>query len=132
MRRSLALFLVLPLVSVAPVRADDDHRPLQPIPAEAPWMTGAQLLQKLSKPAEAMAAEDYIRGVYDATEHKDWCHAGPNGKALAKPRPVDLQAKVRAALGALAPAQLKRNAAELVTEAWQDQWPCPPDGCCHG
>jgi hypothetical protein len=95
-------------------------------------MTGAELLQKLNRPAEATAAEDYIRGVYDATEHKEWCHAGPNGKALAKPRSADVQAKVRAALSALPPAQLKRNAAELVTEAWQDQWPCPPDGCCHG
>jgi hypothetical protein len=127
MRALILLGIALSL----PVHADDEHRRLPPIAAEAPWMTGAQLLQRLSRPVDAAAAEEYIKGVYDATEHKDWCHAGPDGKALTKPRPGDIQAQARAALGALPAAQLKRSAAALLTEIWQDKWPCPPDGCCH-
>lgn len=127
-----ALLLMLMGIALAlPALADDEHRPLPPIQAEAPWMTGAQLLQKLARPAEAAAAEDYIKGVYDATEHKDWCHAGPDGKALPKQRSGDMQASVRAALGALPAAQLRRRAADLLLDIWQDKWPCPPDGCCH-
>jgi hypothetical protein len=124
--------MLLAIALALPAHADDEHRPLPPIPAEAPWMTGAQLLQKLARPAEAAAAEDYIRGVYDATEHKDWCHAGPNGKALPKPRSAEMQAQARAALAELSAAQLRRSAAVLLTEIWQETWPCPPDGCCHG
>jgi hypothetical protein len=123
--------ILFALALAMPAHADDEHRPLPPIPAEAPWMTGAHLLQKLGKPAEAASAEDYIRGVYDATEHRDWCLAGPDGKALPKPRPGDMQALMRASLGALPATQLKRSAAVLLTEIWQDKWPCPPDGCCH-
>jgi hypothetical protein len=128
MMRTLTLFAI---ALALPAQADDDHRPLPPIPAEAPWMTGAQLLQKLSKPAEATEAEVYIRGVYDATEHKEWCHAGPNGKSLPKPRAADVQSQARAAMAALPAAQLRRNAAELLTAMWQEKHPCPPDGCCH-
>jgi hypothetical protein len=123
--------MLLAFALAMPVRADDEHRPLPPIPAGAPWMTGQHLLEKLSRPAEAAAAEDYIKGAYDATEHKDWCHAGPDGRALPKPRSGDLQLQARAALAALPAAQLRRNAAALLTEIWQEKWPCPPDGCCH-
>jgi len=126
--------LLLPVALLAalarPAQADDEHRPIPPIPAAAPWITGAQLLQKLSRPAEAAAAEEYIRGTFDATEHSEWCYAGPNGKVLPKPRSADLQAQARAVLGALSADQLKRRAAKLLVESWQEKWPCPPNGCC--
>jgi hypothetical protein len=127
--RHVSCFLALALASAA--YADDEHLPVKPIPAAAPWLTGAQLLQRLGRPTEAAAAEDYIQGVHDATEHKDWCYAGPNGKPLPKQRPVDLQTRILAGLRALPQNQLKRNAAQLVVEIWQDKWPCPPDGCCQ-
>ena len=130
MMRALT-FMLLGIALARPAHADDEHRPLPSIPAEAPWMTGAKLLQKLSKPAEAAAAEDYIKGVYDATEHRDWCHAGPDGRALPKPRSGDMQVQVRDGLKAMSPDRLKRSAAVLLTEIWQEKWPCPPDGCCH-
>jgi hypothetical protein len=122
--------ILLALALALPASADDEHRPIPPIPAAAPWMTGAQLLQKLSRPAEAAAAEEYIRGAFDATEHSEWCYIGHNGKPLPKPRSTDLQAQVRDALGALPAEQLKRRAAKLLVEAWQNKWPCPPNGCC--
>jgi hypothetical protein len=77
-----------------------------------------------------VAAEEYIRGTFDATEPGVWCHVGPNGKVLPKPRSADLQAQARAILGALPADQLKRRAAKLLVESWQDKWPCPPNGCC--
>lgn len=123
--------ILLGIALALPAHADDEHRPLPPIRAEVPWMTGAQLLQKLGRPADAAAAEDYIRGVYDATEHRDWCHAGPDGKALPKPRSGDMQAQAREGLRAMSADQLKRGAAALLAEIWQGKWPCPPDGCCH-
>lgn len=122
--------LILAVGLVLPAQADDEHRPVPPIPAAAPWITGAQLLQKLSRPGEAAAAEEYIRGVQDATEHSEWCYVGRDGKPLPKPRSADLQAQVRATLGALPTEQLKRRAAKLLVESWQDKWPCPPNGCC--
>lgn len=125
-----ALILIAAALAI-PAHGDDEHKPLPLIPMEAPWMTGAQLLQKLAKPAEATAAEDYIRGVYDATEHRDWCHAAADGKALPKPRPAEMQAQIRSALGEMSAEQLKRNAAALLIEFWQDRWACPPDRCCH-
>jgi hypothetical protein len=126
MIRALAVLLALAL----PVHADDEHRPVPPLPKVAPWMTGAQLVQKLSSPAEARDAELYIKGAHDATERKEWCFADRSGKAPPKPRPPDLQAFVLNGLHALPPAELKRNAADLIIELWQDKWPCPPDGCC--
>lgn len=122
--------LILAITLTLPARADDEHRPVPPIQAATPWLTGFQLLQKLSRPGEATAAEEYVRGVYDATEHSEWCHVGRDGKLLPKPRSADLQAQVRAALSALPGDQLKRRAAKLLVESWQDKWPCPPNGCC--
>jgi hypothetical protein len=125
--------LILLVMALAmPAQADDEHRLLPPIPAAVPWMTGAQLLQKLGKPAEAASAEEYIKGVHDATDRSEWCYIGPNGKPLAKPRPADLQAQVRAVLSGLPADQLRQNAAKLLVRAWQDKWPCPPNGCCDG
>lgn len=123
--------MLLGITLALPAHADDEHQPLPPIPAEAPWMTGARLLQKLARPADAAAAEDYIMGVYDATEHRDWCHAGPDGRALPKPRSADLQAQARDGLRAMSADRLKGSAAVLLAEIWQDKWPCPPNGCCH-
>lgn len=115
----------------AMAQADDEHLPIKPIPAAAPWMTGAQLLQKLARPSDAREAEAYIEGIHDATEHKEWCHSDYSGRVTPKQRPTDMLAGILDGLRALPPAQLKRNAADLVVEIWQDKWPCPPDGCCQ-
>jgi hypothetical protein len=127
MKRAI-LFAALALAGVA--FADDEHRPVPPVPKVAPWLTGAELLRQLSTPAEARDAEIYIKGAHDATERKEWCFKDRSGRAPPKPRPADLQAFVREGLRALPPAELKRNAADLIIELWQDKWPCPPDGCC--
>jgi hypothetical protein len=93
-------------------------------------MTGAELVRMLSTPSESHDAELYIKGAHDATERKEWCFADRSGKAPAKPRPPDLQSFVLNGLRALPRAELKRNAADLILQLWQDKWPCPPDGCC--
>jgi len=123
--------ILLGIALALPARADDEHRPLPPIPVEAPWMTGTRLLQKLSRPAETAVTEDYIMGVYDATEHRDWCHAAPDGRALPKPRSGDMLAQARDGLRTMSADRLKGSAAVLLVEIWQDKWPCPSNGCCH-
>lgn len=128
-RKIRCVLLFLSLVGSMAL-ADDEHLPVRPIPAAAPWMTGAQLLGKLARPSEAHEAEAYIKGIHDATEHKEWCHSDYSGRVTPKQRPADMLARILDGLRAFPPAQLKRNAAELVVEIWQDEWPCPPDGCC--
>jgi hypothetical protein len=123
--------ILLALALALPAHADDEHRPLPPIPKAAPWMTGARLVQMLASPTEARDAELYIKGAHDATERREWCFIDRNGKVPTKPRAVDLQAFILGGLRALPPAELKRNAADLLIELWQDKWPCPPDGCCQ-
>jgi hypothetical protein len=67
--RRVSYFVALALAA-HPAMADDEHRPVAPLPKVTRWMTGAQLLQKLSSPAEARDAEIYIKGAHDATERK--------------------------------------------------------------
>jgi hypothetical protein len=109
---------------------DDEHRPVPRIPPVAPWLTGADLLRKLNTPADNASAADYIKGVHDATERRDWCYRSPDRKPIVKPRPADMLEMMRAALAALPPAQLQRNAADLLRQVWEEKWVCPPDGCC--
>lgn len=123
--------LILLLLAVAIVAHAGDAPSLKPIPPAAPWMTGRELLQRLSRPPTAPEAGMYIEGVQDATEHRDWCYATGDGRAAPRQRPADMQAQVLAGLRALDEAQLRRPAAELLVEIWQARWPCPPDGCCH-
>lgn len=124
-----AAFLLALVFALTARAQDDEHRPVPALPKVAPWMTGAELLRKLSSPAEAHDAEMYVQGAHDASERREWCLADRSGKVV-KPRPPDLQAFVRNGLRALPVAALKRNAADLLIELWQDKWPCPPDGCC--
>lgn len=129
----IAVLLFVAALSAVAHAQDDEHRsPLQ-MPAAAPWLTGSDLLRKLNSPSETAAAIEYLKGIYDATEHKEWCHIGPNWQRLAQPRPLDLAAHVRSVLDRLPADQLKRSAGALVLEAWQDKWPCPSvegSGCC--
>lgn len=129
MRRA-AFLLALALALAAHAQDDEHNRPVPELPKVAPWMTGAELLRKLSSPTEAHEAELYIKGAHDASERREWCFADRTGKAPARPRPPDLQAFVRNGLRAMPAAALKRNAADLLIEMWQEKWPCPPDGCC--
>lgn len=112
-----------------------------------PWMNGERLVKLLGNvdpsgitmtphspfPTRAIAAEyldmsngqfvrGYIQAVHDATEGKQWCPS----KGL-KPMPHELEDDARRALQQLSGAQLKRNAADLIVEAWQKTWPCPAE-----
>jgi hypothetical protein len=127
--RHISIFIAAALA--LPVHADDEHRPTPSVPKVAPWMTGADLLRKLNTPTDNASAEDYIKGIHDATERRDWCYRSPDLKPIAKQRPADMLAMVRAALSALPASQLKQNAADLVRQVWEEKWVCPTDGCCY-
>lgn len=64
----------------------------------------------------------FIQGVRAATEGKAWCPG-----AQVRPLPHEMDADARHALQRLSAAQLKRSAADLITEAWRATWPCPAD-----
>lgn len=110
-----------------------------------PWMTGERLLKLLGNVdprtlnwtpdspfrTRAVSAEQldrvnaefvrgYIQAVHDATEGKAWCWSD-----RYHPKPDELEDDARNALQRMTSAQLKRNAADLVTEVWLKQWPCP-------
>lgn len=98
----------------------------------APWLTGARLLTMLTYPpgkgtfdltpeqyADKENARFYIDAVHDATEGKAWCYS-----ERYRLGPLVLHEDVVIGLRALPPAQLQRNAAELVTEIWRKKWPC--------
>lgn len=110
----------------------------------ASWLTGEQLVKLLANadPASvdwtddspfrtrAIAAQyldmsngefvrGYIQAVHDATEGRDWCA----GKQV-RPLPHELADDARRALQRMPAAQLKQNAAELITHAWRQKWPC--------
>jgi hypothetical protein len=129
--------LLIALVLVLPVHAQDDEHALMPplptslFPRAAPWYTGTQLLRQLER--HDAGAVQYLQGAYDATEHREWCRLSPAAVPLPRPAPPALAAEVRAALAALPPKQLKRSAGELVLEIWQNKFPCPTvdgTGCC--
>jgi len=113
--------------------------------APAPQMTGEALVRLMGhvdpaavtwSPASpfrsrAIAAEyldmsngefvrGFIQGVHDTTEGKAWCPG-----AQVRPLPHEMDADARHALQRLPAAQLKRSAADLITEAWRATWPCP-------
>jgi hypothetical protein len=93
--------------------------------SQAPWMTGAQLMQKLRGAADSAEAVAYLKGVVDSTADRQWCYS------QSKPGSAQLQPVLMDKLRALPPAQAQRSAAELAVEAWRERWPCPPHGCCH-
>ncbi|MFL6672904.1 MAG: Rap1a/Tai family immunity protein [Massilia sp.] len=96
-----------------------------PAHAASPWMTGAQLLQKLLSPTGATEAVSYLKGVHDMTADRTWCYSA------AKPGTAQLQSALVDGLRALSPAQAQRNAGELAAQIWRAKWPCQPNGCCH-
>lgn len=113
--------------------------------APAPRMTGERLLKKL-EPIEAASispdpagkftqeelasvhtmrnvefVQGYLAALYDETEGKAWCY-DPKSKT---PKPDTFWDESRWGLHRLTPAQLKRNAADLLVEVWRGKWPCP-------
>lgn len=114
--------------------------------APAPRMTGERLLKRLASvdpatvpwgPASKGSREElayvhtvtnvefvqgYVAALYDATEGKAWCY---NAKYKV-PKPDTFWDESRWGLHRLSPAQLQRNAADLLVEIWRDKWPCPP------
>lgn len=102
-----------------------------------PWMTGERLLKMVTFPPgakgnfdltpdqylDAQRARYYIEGVHDKTEGKSWCYS-----LRHRPGPDALLDNIYAGLRKLPPAQLKRNASDLITEIWSERWPCPGQG----
>ncbi len=115
--------------------------------ALTPRMSGERLLKQL-EPVEAGAiaepagkfskdelaslrtmrnvefVQGYLAAVYDQTEGTAWCY-DPKSKT---PKPDTLWDESRWALHRLSATQLKRNAAELLTEIWREKWPCSSGG----
>ncbi|GAB3416578.1 hypothetical protein NX774_12290 [Massilia agilis] len=101
--------------------------------AVSPWMTGERLLELAKWPDGArdnldltprqnlaqQQAKLYLHGVHDATEGKAWCYS-----AETRPKPAVLESAALDALRSMPPSQLKRNAADLVVQAWASAWPC--------
>ena len=108
----------------------------QPV-TSAPWMTGEQLLKKVTvRPGvkgnfdltpdeyiEAERARAYIDGVHDTTEGKAWCYS-----ERYRPGPEALVDNILVGLHKLSPQQLKRNAGDLIVEIWAQKWPCSGRG----
>jgi hypothetical protein len=92
-----------------------------------PWVSGAELLRKLDRPAsqaEATATSAYLQGVMDATADREWCYSATKpGTGLVQPALTD---KLRS----LPPAQARQSAAVLAIQAWREKWPCTAR-CCH-
>lgn len=120
--KHIACFLALALA---------EHAHAQTV-AQAPWMSGARLLDLARWPDGAHDSLDltppqqlaqqqaklYIAGVHDATEGKNWCYGAQ------RPKPAAIEDAALAALRALPRAQRKRNAADLIVQAWAARWPC--------
>jgi hypothetical protein len=128
--------LLLALVTAGPVCQAD---------APAPRMTGERLLKKL-EPVEAASispdpagkftreelasvhtmrnvefVQGYLAALYDETEGKTWCYDAKS----KTPKPDTFWDESRWGLHRFTPAQLKRNAADLLVEVWREKWPCP-------
>lgn len=112
----------------------------------APRMTGERLLKRLEPVDPATVAwgpkskgtreelaylhttknieyvQGYFAALYDATEGKGWCY---NAKSK-NPKPDTFWDESKWGLHRLPPAQLKRNAAELLVGIWREKWPCSP------
>jgi hypothetical protein len=97
---------------------------------QAPWMTGERLLALVAFPQPAGKSEidihldeerarSYIDGVHDATEGKGWCFGHTR-----RPKPHLLAEEAVDGIKGLPPAQLKRNAADLLVEIWRVKNPC--------
>jgi hypothetical protein len=101
---------------------------------EFPWMTGERLLRMVTFPPgtkgnfdltpeqylDAEQARYYIVGVHEKTDGKSWCYS-----KRSRPGPDALLDDIYAGLRKLPPAQLKRNASDLITKIWSERWPCP-------
>lgn len=150
MRRATVPFVLL-LLLVAPslIQAQtDSHKahpfvmpgtPAKSIPAPAPWLTGEELLRRLDPPANTPKRQylidetvKYLMGVYDATESGVWCYTDSRPRPTPK-QPPDVMRKAAITYLRTLPMQaLQGKAATLVIQMWQENWPCPPSGCCPG
>lgn len=95
----------------------------------SPWMSGAQLLRKLDRPAspaDAAEAVAYLQGVVDATADRLWCYSA------TKPGSAQLQPALTDKLRSLTSVQARQGAGALAVQAWAEKWPCRTQGCCHG
>jgi hypothetical protein len=97
---------------------------------QAPWMTGERLLALVAFPQPAskskfdldldeQRAKLYIHGVHDATEGDGWCYG-----SVRRPKPGQLEDEAIDGIKGMPPAQLKRNAADLLVEIWRVKNPC--------
>lgn len=139
----IALLLVMP-ASHAQNRHADEHpfrmpgAPEKTVPAPSPWLTGAQLLQRLDPPAVASASRQatidgaisYLMGVYDSSESGLWCYTDNRPRPTPKQLPEAMRTSAVAYLRKLSPKGLQEKAAVLVVQMWREKWPCPPEGCC--
>jgi hypothetical protein len=128
--------LALAAASVPASQAQDEHpfimpgTPAKTVPAPAPWLTGAQLLQQLER--RDVGTVEYLKGVFDATESGLWCYTDYKPRPTPKQPPEAMREQAVEFLRRLPRARLKERGAALVIEMWQTKWPCPPDGCCPG
>ncbi len=136
-RSAAALALLLAAASVPASQVPDDEHPFimpgtpaKTIPAPTPWLTGAQLLQKLERGDSGMV--EYLKGVFDATESGLWCYTDYKPRPTPKLSPEAMRKQAVEFLRGLPRGRLKERGAALMIEMWQIKWPCPPDGCCPG
>lgn len=136
MRLRLTVCAALVMGAMAPVAE------AQPA-TEVPWMTGARLVKRLGNvdprtvhwtpespfPSRAVAAEfqdmvngefvqGYVSALRDATEGKEWCWSP------YKPKPHVFLDDTTRSLQKMTETQLKRSAADLITEHWRAKFPC--------
>lgn len=99
---------------------------LQPVgPAAVPWVPGSKLTREELAAHHTVANTEYVRGyvaaLHDASEGKSWCY----NSTYKSPKPDTFWDESRWGVAKLTPAQLKRNAADLLDEIWRQKWPCP-------
>lgn len=150
MRRASALFWLVLLVAPATLAGVRNHEPethrfvmpgspAKTIPAPTPWLTGEELLRRLDPPLDIAKRQSiideavkYLMGVYDATESGVWCYTDSRPRPTPKQAPDVMRSATITYLRKL-PAQARQGkAAALIVQMWQQDWPCPPTGCCPG
>jgi hypothetical protein len=93
-------------------------------PASVPWGPDSKVsreeLAYIHTVSNVEFVQGYIAALHDMTEGKDWCY----NAAYKVPKPDTFWDESRWALHRLSPAELKRNAADLLVEIWREKWPC--------
>lgn len=95
-------------------------------PATVPWKPDSNFsreeLAYLHTVTNVEYVQGYIAALYDATEGKAWCYS----TKYKVPKPDTFWDESQWGLNRFPPAQLKRNAADLLVEIWREKWPCLP------